>query len=168
MRYFILIIFTIFFFSCRTDTTIINESIVDNYIYDINLEKIYQSNLDKTKSKTSEQFIGTIYSHYFQATISLSDLTDLSRLDNAIGDKQLSSELISNSLLSNSNIIIPTNDDMRADIESFVNNTYLRFYQREPSSYEVFELKQLIESNINLTPLLIYHAFTTSNEYKFY
>ncbi len=168
MRYLLLLSFIVFFFSCRTDQTIINETIVDNYIFDINSEKIYQSNLDKNKVKTSEQFISTIYSHYFQSTVQLNDLSDLSLLDYAIGDKQLSAEIISNSLLSSSNVIIVSDDEMRLDIESFINDTYLRFYQREPSSYEVFELKKLIESNIDLTPMLIYHAFTTSNEYKFY
>ena len=65
-------------------------------------------------------------------------------------------------------MVIPSDAEMRADVEKFVQETYLRFFLRVPTAYEVFELKKEIENDPELTPELIYQAFALSNEYKFY
>lgn len=158
----------IFISSCRKETTIIDENYVDNYIYEIEGDKIYQSNAEKNRLKTSEQYISNLYTHYFQTTIPPSDFSELARVDNSIGDKQISKEFISNKFLNSPSVIIPLDSDMRSDIEKFVKETYLRFYQRNPSPYELFELKTMIEEDSDLSPILIYHAFATSEEYKHY
>ena len=80
----------------------------------------------------------------------------------------MADELILNDFVNSGTSNIPTNQEMRADIEQFVEDTYIRFFLRKPTAYEVLELKQEIEADDLMTPELIYQAFALSNEYKFY
>ena len=167
--YFLLIIsITFLFYSCKKEKHIINQPIIDDYIFDVNSEPVYQSNAEKNKQKSTEQYLSIIYSNLFQQSIPPEDLTDLTLVRRANGDKQMIDELIINSLINNPNVIIPTNEQMRDDINSFVEDVYIRFFLRKPTAYEKYELKEEIESDPDLTPELIYTAFAISNEYKFY
>ena len=65
-------------------------------------------------------------------------------------------------------VILPSNAEMRADIPKFITNTYKKFLVREPTVAELAYFKTYIENNPNVTPELVYVAFATSNEYKFY
>ncbi len=160
--------FSFFFFSCKKETEIIQQPIVDDYIFNVDSEPVYQSSAEKTKEKTSEQYVSILYSNLFQQSIPQEDLTDLSLIRTALGDKQLADELIINGLVNNSDVIIPTNEQMRDNVDEFIDGVYLRFFLRKPTAYEKVELKQEIENDLELTPEFIYTAFAISNEYKFY
>lgn len=95
-------------------------------------------------------------------------MTDLSEVRTAIGDKAVADELILNDYVHSPNVQIPTNQQMRADIDQFVEATYLRFFLRLPNAYEKHFLKNAIQNDTQLTPELIYTAFSLSNEYKYY
>lgn len=165
----LLIIALVFLFaSCKKNTQIINQKIVDNVIYEVGNEVIYQDNSEKNKQKSNTQYISILYANLFQTPISTSDLTDLSEVRTAVGDKQLIDELIINDYINDTNVQIPTNQDMRNDIDQFVEDTYVRFFLRLPNAYEKHFLKNMIENDVDLTPEHIYSAFATSNEYKFY
>ena len=166
---FLLIFIAVFLFSsCKKETQVINQPVVDNYIYGVNIENIYQSNVEKNKQKTSEQYISILYANLFQTSVPQNDLVELAEVRLAIGDKQSADELILNSFVNDANVTIPTDSEMRADIDKFIEETYLRFFLRKPNAYETFELKKEIEEDLDLTPELIYQAFAISNEYKFY
>ncbi len=154
--------------SCKKETRIIREEVIDGYIYTVNSEPVYQSNVEKTKQKTTEQFISILYANLFQTTIPQTDLTDLSLIRNAIGDKQMADELIISGLVNNPEVNIPTNQQMRDNLDAFVEDTYIRFYLRLPTAYERYELRDEIESDLDMTPQDVYVAFAISNEYKFY
>ena len=156
------------FSSCKKETTVINQPVVDNYIYGVNGENLYQSNVEKNKQKTTEQYISILYANLFQNSVPQSDLVELAELRVSIGDKQAADELILNNFVNSGNVTIPTDSEMRADLDKFIEETYLRFFLRKPNAYEVFELKKEIEDDADLTPELIYQAFALSNEYKFY
>lgn len=156
------------FSACKKETEVIKQPVVDNYIYNINGETLYASNVEKNKQKSSEQYISILYANLFQTAIPQNDLVELAEIRLCIGDKQSADELILNSFVNNGNVVIPTDAEMRADVEKFVQETYLRFFLRIPTAYEVFELKNEIENDPELTPELIYQAFALSNEYKFY
>lgn len=156
------------FSSCKKETTINKQTVVDNYLYEINGETLYQSNVEKTKQKSAEQFISIAFSNLFQTTIDQNNLNQLAEVRLATGDKQMADELILNSLVNSPNVTIPTNAEMRSNIEQFIKETFIRFFLREPSPYETFELKKAIEDDPALTPELIYQGFALSNEYKFY
>ena len=165
----LLIISLVFFFaSCKKNTQVINQKVVDNVIYEVGNEVIYQDNSEKNKQKSNTQYISILYANLFQTPISTSNLTDLSEVRTAVGDKQLVDELIINNYINDSNVQIPTNQTMRNDMDQFVEDTYVRFFLRLPNAYERHFLKNMIENDPDLTPDLIYSAFATSNEYKFY
>lgn len=156
---FTLIAIVILFASCKKDY---------NYIYDVGSEAVYSSNAEKTKQKSSTQFLSILYSNLFQTSISQQELNDLSELRMAIGDKQIADDLVITSYINDGSVQIPTDAAMRADIDQFVEDTYLRFYLRKPNPYELRYLQESIEGDTDLTPDLIYTAFAESNEYKFY
>lgn len=167
-KYLFLFFALLAFSSCKKETTVINQPVVDNYIYGVNGENLYQSNVEKNKQKTPEQYISILYANLFQTSIPQGDLVDLAEVRLCIGDKQAADELIINSFVNSDNVTIPSDAEMRADIDQFIEETYLRFFLRKPSAYEIFELKKEIEDDAGLTPELIYQAFAVSNEYKFY
>ena len=121
--------------ACRKEINSTNTTVVDNYLYELNPQEVYQSNAEKDKQKTSNQFISILYSNLFQTAIPLQQITDLSEIRLAIGDKQIADELILNGFVSNPSLQIPSNSQMRADITAFVNQTYLRFYLRQELPY---------------------------------
>jgi len=139
-----------------------------NYIYDVGSEVVYESNAEKTKQKSPAQYVSILYSNLFQSSITQSELTDLSELYTAIGDKQIAVNLIINDYTHSSNVQISTDAQMRTDIPKFVEETYIRFFLRKPTPYELRFMKESIESDAGLTAALIYSAFAESNEYKFY
>ncbi|MCB0644980.1 MAG: hypothetical protein KDC44_25215 [Phaeodactylibacter sp.] len=154
--------------ACKKETTIIQETVYDNEIFEVTGQAIYQTNADKTKQKTTEQYISILFTNLYQVSIGQNVLADLAELRLATGDKQLADELILNNFINSGTAVIPTNAEMRADIETFVRETFIRFFLREPNAYELFELKTAIEEDPGLTPELIYQGFALSNEYKFY
>lgn len=138
------------------------------YVFEVNEENLYQSNVDKTKQKTPEQYISILFSNLFSTTVPQQDLSQLAEVRASIGDKQMADEMILNDFVNSGNASTPTDQEMRADIDQFIEDTYIQFFLRKPSPYEVLELKQEIESDAELTPEMIYQAFALSNEYKFY
>lgn len=168
LLYFFLLLSSVFLFSnCKKEVITQNE-INNDYIYDVENEVIYQSNVEKTRQKTPELYISILYSNLFQTSIPANDLSELAGIRAATGDKQLADELFLNAFVNGGNSIIPTNTAMRDDVETFIADTYLRFFLRIPTAYEVFELKKEIEADAQMTPELIYQGFALSNEYKFY
>ena len=160
--------FLLTFSACKKETKVINETVVDNYIYEVNQVAVYQSNIEKTRQKTSEAYLSGMYAHLFQSPIEAGTLSDMAQIREATGDKQMADELFLNTFINAGGAVIPSDDEMRADLDLFITETYLRFYLRLPSPYEVFELKKAIDEDEDLTPEMIYQAFGLSNEYKFY
>ena len=173
MRVFRAIYIFLFFIittSCTREEQIIADITIENVIYGINDVPIYSSNVEKKKQKTSAQYLSTSYSDLYQSTISSNDLVNLSSILRASGDKILMSELIINNFLNNQVVqgFLPTQAEMNSDLDSFIKNTYLRFYLREPSELENYQLKNMIQQDTEITPEMIYLAFASSNEYWFY
>ena len=65
-------------------------------------------------------------------------------------------------------LTIPRNAEMRADIESFVVDTYKRFFLRYPSEGEKTWMIQYITRNSQLSVEMIYTGFAASDEYQYY
>ena len=156
------------FSACKKETYLTTETVVDNYIYGVEGEVVYQSNAEKTKEKSTEQYISILYANLFQSTVPQTTLFELAEIRQANGDKQLADELIMNSYVNSGSVIIPSDSEMRADIDAFIDATYLRFFLRMPTPYEKYELRKAIEDDEGMTPELIYQGFALSNEYKYY
>jgi hypothetical protein len=152
--------------ACKKEN--VKEIITDNVIYELNDKVLYQTASEKTKQKSSTQFISMLYEALFHTAISSKELYELNQLSLSNGDKQFINNLIVENYINSPTAIIPTDAAMRADITAFLQQTYIRFYLRKPSEYELHYLKQMILADAQLSPRIIYQAFATSNEYLFY
>ena len=139
-----------------------------SYLYEVNTVTINPNNGGKTKQKSQEQFINIAYANFFQEALAPNDLVDISNVVTSIGDKQIAFEAVISKMVADPSVIIPTNQEMRTDIESFVVEAYKRFYVRIPTEAEKTWWINYLESNLDVTPELIYFSFATSNEYYFY
>ncbi len=89
-------------------------------------------------------------------------------MSQSIGDKTLAQELIVSNFMNKEGVQLPTNEEMRADIPTFVEDTYRRFLLRYPTEIEKEFFANFIEARTDLSPELVYYAFAISNEYQFY
>ena len=119
-------------------------------------------------AKTTIEFISIAYSDLFGNTISQNTLTELSIAYLAFGDKKLVEDLIIRNFLNTPGVVIPTKTEMNADVSLFVSTAFKKFYNREPNEFELWQLVELITKDSAMTPELVYYAFMTSNEYRYY
>ena len=57
---------------------------------------------------------------------------------------------------------------MRSDLNSFIEETYKRFYVRDITEAEREYFLNFFESHPNVSSEMVYTAFSLSNEYQFY
>jgi hypothetical protein len=57
---------------------------------------------------------------------------------------------------------------MRADLGAFVNASFRKFFVREPTAFEQWFVEDIIVRDSTISPEVVYYAFMTSNEYRFY
>lgn len=152
--------------SCKK--TIVQDKVYDNVIYDLGNQVVYTSASQKTKQKTATQYLSILYADLKQTTIPNNELTNLSQVNLAFGDKGLVNEVLVSHYMNNPGVVLPTAAYMRANLDQFIIDTYIRFYQRKPTSYELYGLRKLITDDPNMTPELVYSSFALSDEYWFY
>lgn len=140
----------------------------ENIRYGLKSTDILTPSANKDKPKSEAQYIAVLYVNLFQKAISTADQVEVERLLRSIGDKRLAYELIISSYMNDPQVVLPSNVEMRADIEKFVRETYERFYVRPPSQLELEYLKNYLENNTSVTPELVYFAFAISDESFFY
>ena len=93
---------------------------------------------------------------------------DLSVMFLANGDKNMITEMLVSNYMNTTGVKLPTNTAMRADLDKFIDATFIRFYLRNPTAYEKYYLKNMIRNDANITPELVYSSFVLSVEYWFY
>ena len=140
----------------------------DEYRYGLSSVDILQPSANKNKIKTPEQYLAVLYVNFYQKAISTKQLVELERLVRSVGDKRLVYELIISNFLNSPDVIIPTANEMRADIPKFLIDTYRRFYVREPTKIELEYYKNYLENNPSITPEMVYFSFAISDEFFFY
>lgn len=155
-----------FSFSCKKK---IEEQIVyDNIIYGVDDVEVYSSNAQKTSQKSAELLVSIMYADIFNQGINTNTLLEISEIYLALGDKTMFNELIFSHFFKDPTAVVPTDLQMRADIETFIEESYIRFFQRNPSEYEKHFLKDLITNDNDITVENVYTSFVLSNEYYFY
>ncbi|MCS6935793.1 MAG: hypothetical protein NZM35_11705 [Chitinophagales bacterium] len=138
------------------------------YIYVVEQQELYQNAAQKTNLKSTAQFIAIAYNDLFGASITNDELLRYDIALQSVGDKNTMQDMIVRALLNRSGVKQVSNEAMRADIEAFIRQEYLRFYNREPGAYEIWKLKDMIEKNTDITPKMVYYSFMTADEYKYY
>ncbi|MEL6649211.1 MAG: hypothetical protein AAFQ87_00255 [Bacteroidota bacterium] len=140
----------------------------DVYLYEVNEVDIRSTNLEKNNLKSDLEFLSLVYSDLFGTTVPENTLTQMLNSYNSIGDKTLIADYLIRNMLNAPNAGVPSDQEMRGDVEAFIGATYKKFYVREASEYERWYLKQAIEQDPDLSPEQIYYAFLTSDEYRYY
>jgi hypothetical protein len=158
MKYFNIILISLVFLSCKKTET--------KTVYQVQEVFVDSPGAEKPNVKKSTEYISIAYSDLFQKSIPSDLLSELTESYVAFADVTIIEDLIIRNFLNDSEVIVPSDNDMRADIGLFVKSCYNQFYGREPSGQETWFLQNLIEDNTGLTPDVIYYSFLTSNEYR--
>ena len=139
-----------------------------DYIYGLEDVQVRKDAGSKTVAKTMVEFISIAYADVFGSTISQNQLGQLSLLYLSFGDKRLLEDLLIKNMLNTQAASLPTNTEMRADINAFVRSTYLKLFNREPNELEAFTLAKEITDDASLNVEIVYYSMMTSDEYRFY
>jgi len=156
---FTLLSFSLILSSCKKDT---------NYIYEVDDVTVSQAGGEKGNVKTTTEFISIVYSDLFNTTIPTGVLVNLQKSYEAFGDKKLIEDRIVRHFLDSSAVQIPSDATMRANIPLFVDETILRFFNRNPDAFEKYFIVNIIQANTDVTPMMVYYACLTSDEYRYY
>lgn len=141
----------------------------ENYdVYEINDLTILPVNSQKTKPKSVSQYISILYTNFFQKAIGPNKMLEAQKAIASIGDKQVAFDILVSKYMNDPGVILPSEDEMRADTENFVRETYKRFLVRQPTEAELKWMMNYIESRPQLTPELVYFSFATCNEHFHY
>jgi hypothetical protein len=157
-----LLLFTVVslsFLGCKKET---------DFVYEVNDVQVSKDKIGKGIPKSTVEFISIAYSDLVGSTISQNDLSRVTLLYLAFGDKRLIEDLLIKNIVNSPNVNIPTDDEMRSDITAFINSTYLKLFNRDPNEVELFTLRKQISENASITPKLVYYAMMTSDEYRYY
>lgn len=137
-------------------------------IYRVNPEALQLVETSKFKLKTTNQYVAILYANMFQTALSANKLVEINRLFEAIGDDEVAKEVLISNFMNDAGVVIPSDSDMRADPETFIYETYVRFLIRRPTEAEQAYFVNLIETNTDITAELIYFSFALSDEYEYY
>ena len=125
-------------------------------------------NAGKTKEKSDQQYVAILHANLFQVALSANQVFEISQCIESIGDKELAREVIISNFMNKGNVKMPSDSLMRADLETFITDTYNRFLVRNPTEAEITYFRNYIKANPNVTAELVYFSFAMSNEYLFY
>jgi len=125
-------------------------------------------NINKSKPKTEGKYISILYANLFQNALPINKLVATINVIQSVGDRAIVYEVILSNYMNTSGTKMPTNVEMRADLDKFIIETYLRFYLRYPSELEKSYFRNYISSDPNIKPELVYISFAASDEYLFY
>jgi len=148
------------FSSCKKKST--------EYEYGVNAVNATPVNVNKTRLKTNDQYVAILYANLFQKALSANQLFAISQCFESKGDQILARQILIANLLKKPGVIIPTTVQMKADLDKFLEETYIRFYVRKPTEAEKEYLKQMINADPNITAELVYFSFALSDEYMYY
>ncbi len=139
-----------------------------DYVYQVDDVEVNTNAAAKTNVKSTTEFVSIAYSDIFGSTIPQNYLQQLTLAYLSFGDNKLIEDVIIKNMLNAPGVQLPTQPQMQADIDGFITNSYKKFYNRLPSEYELWQMHQLIQADPQITPELIYYAFLTSDEYRYY
>ncbi|MFN7013579.1 MAG: hypothetical protein ACK4ON_04815, partial [Bacteroidia bacterium] len=139
----IIVVFAVGFFSCKRERAI---------LYDVQDVYVKRDGANKTRLKTTTEFIAIAYSDIFGTTIPQNKLDEITLVYESFGDKKMMEDNIVKNFINSTSAQIPSSSAMNADLDKFISDAYKKLYNREPSETEAFKVKELIKSNSNITP----------------
>lgn len=122
----------------------------------------------KDRLKTNEQWVAIVHTNLFQSAMSANDLYNAARVFESIGDQSLAREVLLSNFFNQPDLNLMSRDEMLANLDAFLDETYLRFYTRFPTQAERTYVREFILNNPGMTPELVYMSFALSDEYRYY
>jgi len=120
----------------------------------------------KSHVKSTNQFIAIAYTDLTGQALPTNEIRYLKNIYESIGDVKLVEEMIIKNLLKRGDVKLPLKQDMQTEPETFIQQSYQKFFNRTPSAHEQWFLLEKIRQDTSLTPEILYMAFMTSNEYR--
>lgn len=136
--------------------------------YGVLSKNIYSTEISKTKLKTEAQYLSILNTDLTQKPISPFKLNRSIRVLESFGDRETANEIIISNLMNDPELDIPSNTYMRQNLDQFIQETYNKFFIRNPSEAEKEYFRNFIESNPKITVEMVYTSFASSQEYMFY
>lgn len=122
----------------------------------------------KDRLKSSEQWVSIVYTNLFQTGLPANDQFDIAEVFESIGDQDIAREVLLSNFFNEEGVVLPSVASMQANPDAFIEETYIRFFVRPPSTAERTFLRNFIQDTPDLTPELVYLAFGLSEEYQYY
>jgi len=138
------------------------------FTYGVNDVSVTQPGAYKPNMKSDLELISIAYNDLFGSSITPDELESLVLPYQALGDKRLVIDMIILNFLNEPTVSMPTDSEMRADVDGFVAGCFRKFFVRNPSAFEQWFVKDLIVRDTSIHPEVVYYAFMTSNEYRHY
>jgi hypothetical protein len=145
--------------SCKKDT---------DFIYGVEDVNIQKPDANKPNVKSTFTFISIAYSDLLGANISQTQLVELQTAYAGFGDQRMIEQMIIKNFLNDGGVDIPSQTEMNANVEQFIKDSYVKFFNRLPNEFELWHIENEIAGDNTITPELVYFAMMTSNEYRYY
>lgn len=139
-----------------------------DYLYEVNPVAVNTDGTTKSTRKSTAEFISIAWADLFSTQVPQSELLKLNTVYSAFGDKQLIEDRILLNLLTRSGVQIPPQVSINGDTAAFIDVTYQRLYNREPSAFERYYLKEQIRLNSAMTSRVLWYGLMSSEEYRYY
>jgi len=140
----------------------------EDITYSVNQVNADSYNSGKDKLKSISQYISIVYANLFQKALPANELVEISNCIISIGDKEVANEIILSNFMNKTGVIMPSDSLMRSDVNTFLEETYKRFFIRDITEAEREYFKNFLETHPDVSVEMIYTAFSLSNEYQFY
>jgi len=137
-------------------------------VYEVQEFHISEEGTSKSAQKTSVELISIAFFDLFGEEIPADLLNGYMVAFESFGDKSVMTERIILNFLSFTEVLLPTQAQVKADPSAFVVDTYKKFYSRLPSEFEKAFFVNYLKENPEVSSKQIYQAFLTSDEYLYY
>ncbi len=138
------------------------------FTYEVKDVNVEQPGNGKSNVKSTTEFISIAYSDLFNTTIPNDSLLYINQAYQSFGDKKLIEDRIIRHFLNRSDVLIPTDQQMRSNIPAFVSQVMQKLFNRNPNAFENYFITNIIHSDASISPVAVYYAMMTSNEYRYY
>jgi hypothetical protein len=136
--------------------------------FELNDVNLVGSSAEKDKQKSNAQFISILHTNLFQTAISSQSVFELDQAFRSVGDQEVAREVLISNFFNDEAVQLPTYEEMVADLDGFIENTYKRFLVRLPNEAEKSWVKNFIQNNSYMNPELVFFSFALCTEYQYY
>lgn len=136
-------------------------------IYEVNPVTVNVQGGTKKALKSDRQFVSGAFADLLKKQMSSDELDETMVCYASFTDKELLRDMVIRDLLRRSTHV-PEAAAMRSDISGFVETAYTTFYKRDPSDLERWTIEQQIIQDTTITPAMVYYAFMSAEEYRYF